>query len=95
MHLRLFDTTHLNAYKLCLPFVQRITNSSVHTSTEASPANLLFGNQLNLDRGILIKLPEESQLPTRASKVIADVLSIQNQLNDMAIDQLTIATTWQ
>ena len=93
MHLRLFDTTHLNAYKLCLPFVQRITNSSVHTSTEASPANL--PNQLNLDRGILIKLPEESQLPTRASKVIADVLSIQNQLNDMAIDQLTIATIWQ
>ena len=92
-HLRAFtfDTVDLNAYKLCLPFVQRIINSSVHASTGASPANLLFGNQLNLDRGILIKVPEETQLPTRASKVIADMLVIQGQLNKMAIDQLTIA----
>ena len=87
-HLRAFtfDTVDLNAYKLCLPFVQRIINSSVHASTGASPANLLFGNQLNLDRGILIKVPEETQLPTRASKVIADMLVIQSQLNKMAID---------
>ena len=77
--------------RLCLPFVQRIINSSVHASTGASPANLLFGNQLNLNRGILIKVPEESQLPTKASKVITDMLMIQNQLSNMAVDQLTIA----
>ena len=92
-HLRAFtfDSTDLEAYKLCLPFVQRIINSSVHASTGASPASLLFGNQLNLDRGILIKFPEETQLPTKASKIIANMLLIQNKLNSMAINQLTIA----
>ena len=83
-HLRAFtfDSTNLEAYKLCLPFVQRIINSSVHSSTGVSPASLLFGNQLNLDRGILVKFPEQTQIPTRSSKVIADMLLIQTQLND-------------
>ena len=51
-HLRAFafHSANLEAYKLCLPFVQRIINSSVHSSTGASPASLLFRNQLNLDR---------------------------------------------
>ena len=69
-HLRAFtfDSTNLHAYKLCLPFVQRIINSEVHSSTGASPASLLFGNQLNLDRGILIKNPPSSGVPTKADR---------------------------
>jgi transposase InsO family protein len=65
-----FHSTNLEAYKLCLPFMQRIINSSVHSSTGASPASLLFGNQLNLARGILVKVPDQMQLPTRSSKII-------------------------
>jgi hypothetical protein len=89
-HLRAFtfDSTNLEAYKLCLPFVQRIINSSVHSSTGASPASLLFGNQLNLDRGILVKFPDQDRLPTKASKIMADMLLIQQQLNDMATNKL-------
>jgi hypothetical protein len=89
-HLRAFtfDTASLDSYKLCLPFVQRIINSSVHASTGASPAALLFGNQLNLDRGILIKFPENDNTPTKASKIIADMLLIQQQLNDNAVARL-------
>ena len=40
----LFDTNELNKYKAALPFIQRILNSSIHSSTNASPASLLFGN---------------------------------------------------
>ena len=89
-HLRAFtfDLTNLNAYKLCLPFAQRIINSSVHSSTGASPASLLFGNQLNLDRGILIRFPDLNLLPTRASTIIANMLLIQQQLNTAARTQL-------
>ena len=92
-HLRAFtfDLTNLNAYKLCLPFVQRIINSSVHSSTGASPASLLFGNQLNLDRGILIRFPDPNLLPTRASTIIANMLLIQQQLNTAARTQLMTA----
>ena len=89
-HLRAFtfDSTNLHAYKLCLPFVQRIINSEVHSSTGASPASLLFGNQLNLDRGILTKTPENSGTPAKASSIIANMLLIQEQLNNDATAQL-------
>ena len=92
-HLRAFtfDSASLESYKLCLPFVQRIINSSVHSSTGASPASLLFGNQLNLDRGILTEFPENNNIPLPASKIIADMLIIQKQLNEMAEDQLKSA----
>ena len=89
-HLRAFtfDSASLESYKLCLPFVQRIINSSVHSSTGASPASLLFGNQLNLDRGILTAFPEPSLVPIPASKIMSDMLLIQQQLNNMAENQL-------
>ena len=92
-HLRAFtfDTASLDSYKLCLPFVQRIINSSVHSSTGASPAAMLFGNQLNLDRGIITKFPENDETPVPASKIIADMLQIQKQLNDNAVNRLKTA----
>ena len=89
-HLRAFtfDSASLESYKLCLPFVQRIINSEVHSSTGASPAALLFGNQLNLDRGILVKQPNLNDTPTSASKIMANMLNIQKQLNDNAVNRL-------
>ena len=47
-HSFLYDTNDVYQYKNCLPFIQRILNSSIHSSKNASPANLLFGNQLIL-----------------------------------------------
>ena len=88
-----FHSTNLESYRLCLPFVQRIINSSVHSSTGAPPASLLSGNQLNLDRGILVRFPDQTQIPTRSSKVIADMLLIQTQLNDLAIKKLKTTDT--
>ena len=52
---------------------------------------MLFGNQLNLDRGILTKFPENTNIPLPASKIIADMLIIQKQLNEMAENQLKSA----
>ena len=92
-HLRAFafDLASLESYKLCLPFVQRIINSAVHSSTGASPASLLFGNELNFNRGILTKFSDNPALPIPASKIIADVLLIQQQLNNMAETHLKSA----
>ena len=77
-HLRAFtfDSASLESYKLCLPFVQRIINSAVHSSTGASPVSLLFENQLNLNRGILTKFLDNPELPISASKIIANMLLI-------------------
>lgn len=65
-----------------------IINSSVHSSIGTSPASLLFENQLNLDRGILTKFPPASTKPIKSSKIIADMLLIQEQLNTNAINLL-------
>ena len=54
-HLRglVFDKETLERYAKSIPFVQRIINSSVNRRTKVAPAHLLFGNELDLNRGIL------------------------------------------
>ena len=76
----LYDTNDVYQYKNCLPFVQRILNSSIHSSTNASPASLLFGNQIDLDSGILSPFPQLLETETSASKVIYEMYNIQDTL---------------
>ena len=40
-----------------LPLVQRIMNASIHESIGVSPAQLLFGNAVDLDRGLFLEQP--------------------------------------
>lgn len=53
-HLRayIYDKNVLKIWVDCLPLVQRIMNASTHESTGLSPAQILFGNAIDLDRGI-------------------------------------------
>jgi len=39
-------------WSIYLPLVQRILNTEIHSSTGVSPAQLIFGNSIDLDRGI-------------------------------------------
>ena len=76
-HLRdiIFDTRIYADWYKYLPFVQRIKNSEIHSSTGVSPANLMFGPNIDLNRGILTeyKVP-----PSNISKYIADNILHQN-----------------
>jgi hypothetical protein len=58
-HLRaiIHDTKVLETWNVFLPFVQRIMNAAVSQSTGVSPAQLLFGCAITLDRSILVELP--------------------------------------
>jgi transposase InsO family protein len=51
-HLRsiIYDKKIKHDWSLSLPLVQRILNSQVHSTTKVSPAQLLFGNSINLER---------------------------------------------
>ena len=40
-----------------LPLVQRAINASIHSATGTSPARILFGNNLDLDRCLLTSMP--------------------------------------
>ena len=91
-HLRAlaFQTTDIDNYRLSLPFVQRIINSSVHKSTGAAPASLLFGNRVNLDRGILTPFLPISDF-AKASDILSNMMLVQDQLNNCAVTKLTKA----
>lgn len=62
-HLRamLFDENTVHKWSKCISFVQRIENASYNSSIGTSPAALLFGNSINLDRGIFLPLGEHSE----------------------------------
>ncbi len=45
-----------------LPLVQRSINASVHSATGTSPAKILFGNNLDLDRCLLTHMPNAREL---------------------------------
>ena len=71
----------------------------IHSSTNASPASLLFGNQINLDSGILSPFPQVPKNETSASKVICEMYNIQDTLIAQAqtalrtMDEAHIATS--
>ena len=79
-----------------LPLAQRIMNASVHNTLGVSPAQIVFGNAVRLDRNLL---PIKHE--THSSKVheyLGDLLDKQKEIIDIAIrnqvesDQFHIAT---
>ena len=53
-HLRniIFDWRVSKKWSTYLPIVQRVINSTKHASTGVTPAEIVFGNSIDLDRGI-------------------------------------------
>ena len=81
-HLRAltFDNVSLGDYRKSLPFVQRILNSNHSDRLKISASQMLFGNMLNLDRGIFIKYPERLVQNKPLSNYMSELLSIQDNL---------------
>ena len=80
-HLRAltFDNLSLNNYKQSLPFVQRILNTNYSDRLKISSSQMLFGNMLDLDRGIFLKNPERLQYKSLSS-YMSKLLSMQDNL---------------
>jgi hypothetical protein len=66
-HLILLDKRVVDEWSLYLPLVQRIMNASVHSALQLSPAQIIFGNAITLDRGIFreqkARQVDEKQIP--------------------------------
>ena len=60
-HLRniVFDRQLYDNWSLMLPFTNRILNATIHSSTGMSPAEIIFGSSISLNRGILAPLLEK------------------------------------
>ena len=74
-HLRAlrFENLSLTDYKKSLPFVQRILNSNHSDRSKIPASQMLFGNMLNLDKGIFIPQSERSSASTPLSQYMSDL----------------------
>ena len=90
-HLRaiMFETLDQDKYKDCLPFAQRIINSSVHASTGVSPSELLLGNRINLSRGILTPFNAVPASKEPTSRFLAELMSAQDAVHATVRARLT------
>ena len=88
-HLRaiIFDKNIVHKWSKCLPFIQRIINSSVESSIGVNPASILFGNSINLDKGILLPLNNNNNNINNnkyLSTYTANLLKIQSDVIEAA-----------
>jgi len=69
-HLRgiLLDNRVHTEWSIYLPLVQRIMNASVHSSIGMSPAQLVFGNAVTLDKGIFLS-HKKGIMPKKRGKI--------------------------
>ena len=89
-HLRAltFENLSLTDYKKSLPFVQRILNSNHSDRLKISASQTVFGNMLNLDKGIFIPQSERSSASKPLSKYMSDLLAIQDDLLKASAEEL-------
>ena len=80
-------------WSMRLPLVARIMNSTVHESIGVSPSSLLYGNMINLDRGIFLPMDaiEPTDIPLsewtqsmlqQQEKLLASAIRRQTMLNE-------------
>ena len=76
----LITSVTLTDYKKSLPFVQRILNSNHSDRLKISAPQMLFGNMLNLDRGIFLPLEERPVSIRPLSLYASEMLAMQKNL---------------
>jgi hypothetical protein len=94
----IFNKNIVSEWHEYLPIVQRIINSTTHMSIGVSPASILFGNAINLDRGLLINSSDNKSrsmfewaddMIDKQSKIIqlAQETQFQKQVDHLTDDQ--------
>ena len=85
-HLRAltFDTNTIDNYQQLLPFVQRIMNSSYNARTKVSPADLLFGNSVDLSGGIYNSIVPHTPNTNTQSESMDKMIKMQTHLIEIS-----------
>jgi hypothetical protein len=82
-HIRnlIFEYKDTKKWRNFSKMVMRILNATVHESIGVSPSQILFGNAIDLDRGLLMPLETpNSDLSTALSEWSAAMLNMQSKL---------------
>jgi transposase InsO family protein len=83
-----FDTNSVDDYAMTLPIVQRILNAAYSDHTKISASQLLFGNALNLDRGLFLPSAERPELQLPLSDHVSTMLRLQDEIMSKAREVL-------
>ena len=87
----MFDRSTHNNYQEIIPFVTRILNTNVNDRTKVAPAQIIFGNAIDLDRGILIPFDETSLTTETMTSSSSRMLQQQKDLMRIAKENLLLA----
>ena len=89
-HLRniIFEKRVIKEWSLYLPLVQRIMNASIHQSIGIAPATLVYGNGIDLDRGIFLNHLPGTNDETSVSKWVDQMTHKQAVIIDIARQHL-------
>jgi transposase InsO family protein len=90
-HLRniIFDNNVITTWSIHVPLVRRIMNSSIHAATGFTPASLMFGNSIDIDKGFLFPNKHEDNPQVPYTFWSAQRLSAHATLLDVARQNLT------
>jgi hypothetical protein len=90
-HLRniIFDENVVTKWSQSTPLVRRILNSAVHTSTGFTPASLIYGNSIDIDKGFLFNNVKQSNPTIPYTEWIESMLQTQSTILDIARQNLT------
>ena len=78
-HLRaiIFNQKVITRWSLALPLVQSIINAELNSNTGCAPAQSIFGNSIDLDRGILLSfIPEGNNITLEHTLCRSSVLHL-------------------
>jgi hypothetical protein len=95
----IFERSILPTWTKSIPLVQRIINSSVHDSIGVSPAQIIYGDALNLNRGFIVSVEDKEKFDSevimseyskdmieRQARIIAIAQAHQKQVNEEYIE---------
>jgi hypothetical protein len=90
-HLRniIFDENVIGTWARSVPVVRRIMNSSVHAATGFTPASLIFGNSIDIDRGFLIESTKQPIPDVSYTEWTESLLKTQSTIMDIARQNLS------
>ena len=87
-HLRaiLFEKGLKDKWSWVYPLVERIINSEVHETIKVSPAQLVFGNMVDLDRGIFLPHEVQNRKQSKYSEYTSKLLNAQEDIIKVAYE---------
>jgi hypothetical protein len=96
-HLRAFtfDTNAVDNWRNSLPMVQQIMNARFSDRTKLSSATILFGNAINLDRGIFAPPSEVSRDAQPLFKYMINLLAVQDNIITIARNNIIFTDSMQ